>query len=240
MRPSGPERSAPDRTGAQAAGGEEDTWCTARGGSGSSRNWRDGGADGHEIGLVGLAVGESPDQGPGLVVALHDDGVLDRALIVLRATQAALLRHAILLRWDPAALGADPAARLPGDLSLARARALGALGWTQDAAATALSLHLNHPPAWFGCWTCQDVAADGSVLAPREHRHDTATRTSTSSVEPDRTEPCTAAVRIPEHARALIGAHLAYRRIEGAGPGDPFFNANTPEELAEAERRILG
>ena len=25
-----------------------------------------------------------------------------------------------------------------------------------------------------------------------------------------------------------------------AGPGDPFFNANTPEEMAEAERRILG
>jgi len=36
------------------------------------------------------------------------------ALITLRATQAALLRHAILLRWEPGALGTDPPTHRPG------------------------------------------------------------------------------------------------------------------------------
>jgi hypothetical protein len=74
------------------------------------------------------------------------------ALVVLRATPASLLRHAIWLCWDPAALGADPAGRLPGTLTPSVVAALYGLAGTEQAAATALSLHLNHPPSRFLCW----------------------------------------------------------------------------------------
>ena len=44
---------------------------------------RDGGADSHEVGFDGLAVGELGGEGRRLVIAVHRDGVLDRARIVL-------------------------------------------------------------------------------------------------------------------------------------------------------------
>jgi hypothetical protein len=46
------------------------------------------------------------------------------ALIRLRAVQASLFVQGIVLGWAPAALGPDPARRLLGDLTAARAGAL--------------------------------------------------------------------------------------------------------------------
>ena len=156
------------------------------------------------------------------------------ALIVLRATQAALFLHAILLRWDPARGGPDPLAGLVGDLSPGRARGLQSLARTDHVAATALSLHLNQPTTHFGCWRCGDVAVDGSVLdGPAVHDHavvpppmlfiDPATDRATFVGLAAEETSCRARVVIPEHARWIIAAHLAYRRIQGGGDDDPFF-----------------
>jgi len=155
------------------------------------------------------------------------------ALIVLRATQAALFLHAILLRWDPASVGPDPCARLVGDLCAVRVRGLLSMARTDDVAATALSLHLNHPTTFFGCWRCGDVAVDGSVLAgPAVHDHplqssptriDPVTGRATFVGLPAGEAACRGRVLIPEHARGIVAAHLAYRRIQGGGDDDPFF-----------------
>ncbi|MEU4328528.1 hypothetical protein [Nonomuraea dietziae] len=90
----------------------------------------------------------------------------------MRATQAALFRHAILPRWNPVALGPTPTTRPPDDLTPARARDLAALAPTDHVSATALSLHLNLPPTHFGCFRCGDFFFDGSRLAtpaPQTH-----------------------------------------------------------------------
>jgi hypothetical protein len=54
-----------------------------------------------------------------------------------------------LLSWNAEALGPDPAQRLTGDLTTRVAGALHSLARTDIAAATALSLHLNHAPQHF-------------------------------------------------------------------------------------------
>ncbi|GAT69821.1 hypothetical protein PS9374_05501 [Planomonospora sphaerica] len=63
------------------------------------------------------------------------------ALIRLRAVQAALFVHGILLRRQADALGADPARRLLGDLTPNIAARLHRICRTDAAAATALALH---------------------------------------------------------------------------------------------------
>lgn len=164
-----------------------------------------------------------------------------RALVTLRATQAALFVGGVLLRWDPAPLGPDPVARLCGTIDLQWAHALYAGARTAPAAVTALSLHLNQPPLYFDCWRLGDVAADGSVLAaPGVHRHKVlaylaypdyrAAIDSTSGV----TEiACAHPVQVPSPARVLIAAHHAYRRQHDARSSDPFFtNRSKPDEQA--------
>ena len=130
-----------------------------------------------------------------------------------------MLRHGLLLAWNPGPLGPDPNARLRGDLTRLRANALYALGRTEHAAATALSLHLNHPPTVFGCWRCGDIAPDGSTLRGGPHRH----RLGNWAGDAGANDPCATTVRVPEPARRLLVAHLAYRRIQGASTDDPFF-----------------
>jgi hypothetical protein len=66
------------------------------------------------------------------------------ALVRLRAVQAALFTRAIVLSWRPGPLGPQPATRLPGNLTPQVAAALQTAVRTDAAAATALSVHLNH------------------------------------------------------------------------------------------------
>jgi hypothetical protein len=87
------------------------------------------------------------------------------ALIALRGTQAGLLRYGVLLRWEPAKCGAEPASRLPGSLTPIRAGALKAGALPVELAAAALSLHLNVAPYDFGCWRLMDVNLDRMVIA---------------------------------------------------------------------------
>jgi hypothetical protein len=96
-----------------------------------------------------------------------------RALITLRATQAALFVGGVLLRWNPATLGPTPADRLCGTIDARhRPHALYAGARTGHAAITALSLHLNQPPLYFDCWRLGDVAAAGEVsLADLAEEH---------------------------------------------------------------------
>jgi hypothetical protein len=83
------------------------------------------------------------------------------ALVRLRAVQAALFVRAIALTWQPGPLGPQPASRLPGNLT---PQVAGALQTAVRTAATALSLHLNQGPAFFGVLQLGDVAPDGSAI----------------------------------------------------------------------------
>jgi hypothetical protein len=65
------------------------------------------------------------------------------ALITLRATQAALFVRGMLLRWNTAALGPEPARRLLGELTTGRAAALSAFART-DHARPILTAHLAY------------------------------------------------------------------------------------------------
>ena len=152
-----------------------------------------------------------------------------RALITLRATQAALFGHAILLSWQPDALGANPAARLIGDLNRQAARALTTGASTADAAGTVLALHLNLPPTDLHCFTVGGIATDGSILTPPAdsftNHHHGAAHTVLADQTPSgiRERACLGVIRIPDPARPIIAAHLAYRRLQGADDHDPFF-----------------
>lgn len=162
------------------------------------------------------------------------------ALVMLRAVQAALFVEGFLLSWDGEALGPDPAQRLPGDLTPAVAGALQAMCRTDTTAATALSLHLNHRPFHFDLIRCQDVAPDGShirtqVIADqgvhealdgpnythRRFANPWAKRRTTDSAFWEMTG--TETIWIPEAARPILAAHLAWRFGHGADGRHPFF-----------------
>jgi hypothetical protein len=164
------------------------------------------------------------------------------ALITLRATQAALFVGGVLLRWDPATLGPDPAARLCGTIDVRhRVHGLYAGARTAPAAVTALSLHLNQPPLYFDCWRLADVSADGSVLTPPGvHRHKVLAylsypdyRAAIDGASGVTEIACAQPVRVPAPARVLLAAHHAHRRQQGAAATDPFFvNPANPGEPA--------
>lgn len=165
------------------------------------------------------------------------------ALITLRATQAALFGHAILLRWSPDTLGPDPAGRLPGNLTRQVTAALNAGAHTSTAAAAALALHLNQGPAYLTCLRVGDVADDGSRLAgpptgPDHHHglaHPVLNADSPSGIAE---RACAGTILIPAHARAIIAAHLAYRRGQGASDDDPYFaHRRTPGHDPTAQLR---
>jgi len=183
--------------------------------------------------LRDVAVGPAPD--PGAV------------LVRLRAVQAALFTHAVVLGWEPAALGPEPAGRLLGDLTATRSAALQAVCRTDAAAATALSLHLNLGPTHFELLRIADVAPDGSAIRPPTstalHRPGygrggnatpqharwmltaalNAPRPASEDVlgwgEFCSREP----ILIPTHARPIFAAHRAYRAGHGATDEEPFF-----------------
>jgi hypothetical protein len=140
------------------------------------------------------------------------------ALITLRATQAALFVRGLLLRWNTAALGPQPARRLLGDLTPGRAAALSAFARTDHTAAAALSLHLNLGPVGFGCWRWGNASLDGaSIEAPREHGPHPGERTADAEL------PCDGPLTLPGYARPILAAHLAYRRAAGARDPHPLF-----------------
>jgi hypothetical protein len=157
------------------------------------------------------------------------------ALVRLRAVQAALFVRAVLLTWRPGPLGPQPATRLPGNLTPQIAGALQTAVRTDAAAATALSVHLNHGPAFFALLQMSDIAPDGSAIRVPPGRPRPVRRGITPGAEgvygqmleaDERTwrELATAEpIRIPECARPLFAAHLAYRREGGATSIDPYF-----------------
>ncbi len=157
------------------------------------------------------------------------------ALVRLRAVQAALFVRAIMLSWRPGPLGPLTATRLPGNLTSQVAGALQTAVHTDAAAATALSAHLNHGPAFFGLLQLSDVAPEGSAIRvppgrARPHRRgitagavgwygqvleaDERSWRELATAEP---------ILIPDCARPLFAAHLAYRRESGAASTDSYF-----------------
>jgi hypothetical protein len=134
----------------------------------------------------------------------------------------------LLLRWQPGALGPAPFRRLPADLTAGVAAALTGMRRADEAAATALSLHLNQPPRHFACWSCGDVAADGSTLSAPAGHHDELSggpdierATGTAQV----LEPlcCETPVVVHGCGRPIVAAHLAFRRDQAAVDRDPLF-----------------
>jgi hypothetical protein len=157
------------------------------------------------------------------------------ALVRLRAVQAALFIRAIVLSWRPGPLGPQPATRLPGNLTPEIAGALQTAVRTDTAAATALSVHLNQGPAFFSVLQLGDVALDGSAIRVPPGRPrpvwrgispgaDGAYGQMLEADERSWRELATAEpIRIPDCARPLFAAHLAYRRSGGAEGSDPYF-----------------
>jgi hypothetical protein len=156
------------------------------------------------------------------------------ALITLRATQVALFRDSLFLNWNTRRLGRDPHRRLVGNLTESAATSLNALASTEQAAAAALSLHLNRTPAYFECWRVGDLSEDGAVLRePAEHHHFGQTSIHSPFAgrnldinHRDRTAevPCQGPVRVPEHARTLLQAHATFRRLQHAREDEAFFD----------------
>ncbi|RJL23168.1 hypothetical protein [Bailinhaonella thermotolerans] len=155
------------------------------------------------------------------------------ALVSLRAVQAALFTEGYLLAWDQDGLGPDPARCLAGTLTPQLGRALATMCRTDAAAATALSLHLNHGPAHFDLIRCADVAPDGSLIRPQAaHICSPPPYTSirwNSSWGPHRTpdaayeEMTREPIVIPPAVQPVLAAHLAWRLREAEHDYDPLF-----------------
>ncbi|MEU6760534.1 hypothetical protein [Streptomyces sp. NPDC046685] len=167
------------------------------------------------------------------------------ALIRLRAIQASLLVHGILLRWQPDALGPDPAKRLLTWLTPGVCRALRATVATDAAAATVIALHLNSSPDRFAHLLCRNVDEHGRYLylsneeSARFIRADWARQPGTEPDDETLTYGHTAPkVPLPQYAAEIVAAHLAHRRAEGSGTRGPFFTDATETELP-ATGRVL-
>ncbi len=105
---------------------------------------------------------------------------------------------------------------------------------TDAAAATALSVHLNQGPAFFGVLQMSDIAPDGSAIRVPADR----ARALRRGISPEaggvygqmleaeerswREFAAAEPIRIPGCARPLFAAHLAYRRASGADGSDPY------------------
>lgn len=155
---------------------------------------------------------------------------------------------AIVLSWEPAALGPEPTRRLLGDLTVARAEALRAGCRTDAAAATALSLHLNLGPTHFELLRIGDVAPDGSAIRPPTStavhlpgygvgsnatpvhavRMIAAAMNTPRRVGEDERVGwgefcCREPITVPAHAWSVFAAHRASRVGRGATEQDPLF-----------------
>ncbi|MFC7934169.1 ATP-binding protein [Streptomyces cinereoruber] len=162
------------------------------------------------------------------------------ALARLRGIQTALFFRGYLLRWQYETLGAGPTTRLLSQLTARACDKLRAAATIEDAAATALSIHLSHGPTGLGLITCGNTAPDGHAIhlpvtgSPyiseetrfltvpwkwRSHRHRPIELSALDVLHLESDDP----VLLPEHAAPLVAAHLAYRRQQGATDSDPLF-----------------
>ncbi|MFE4957965.1 hypothetical protein ACFRCW_28835 [Streptomyces sp. NPDC056653] len=160
------------------------------------------------------------------------------ALTRLRGIQTALFFRGYLLRWQMETLGATT--RLLSQLDPRTCDKIRAAATIEDAAATALSIHLSHGPTGLGLITCGNTAPDGSSVhlpvtgSPyiseetrylrvpwryKTHRHATVELTALQVLHLESEDPVT----LPEHAAPLPAAHLAYRRHQGAADADSLF-----------------
>lgn len=126
------------------------------------------------------------------------------ALVRLRGAQVGLFRSFILLRWQPRALGADPARFLPGLLTEAATDCLRQEVNTDQAAALAIALHRSEDPGRLPSIRMRDVTSDGSG--------------DRSLIKGFTDGP----LRLPHHAHGIIAAHYAMRLHQGAQPDDLF------------------
>ncbi|MFG2690810.1 ATP-binding protein [Streptomyces sp. NPDC048405] len=208
-----------------------DQWLTRRGLAGHTRI---PGSPGHTRALSARLtfylrdhrIGPAPDQA--------------HALTRLRGIQTALFFRGYLLRWQMETLGARPTTRLLSQLDSRTCDKIRAAATIEDAAATALSIHLSHEPTGLGLITCGNTAPDGSSIrlpvtgSPyeteetrylrvpwrwRTHRHASIELTALQVLHLESEDPVT----LPEHAAPLLAAHLAYRRQQGAADADPLF-----------------
>ncbi|MER7669627.1 hypothetical protein ABTY61_14315 [Kitasatospora sp. NPDC096128] len=160
------------------------------------------------------------------------------ALIRLRAIQIALLTQGHYLRWNPAELGPDPAARLTGVITAKVGAAIASVTDTAASSATALALHLGTSTHGFGLIRLTHLAADGSrlylpppadpeagILAPWEKEGPFSLYDP-----PDRLYPrdfphlfTPDPIRLPEPVHRVLAAHRSYRQADGAGEDDPLF-----------------
>jgi len=149
------------------------------------------------------------------------------ALIRLRAIQAGLMREHVLLSWHTDALGPDPAARLPSQLTERVSAALRTGVDTGPAAATVLSLHLNAPPEAFEHLTLRNVHEHGRYVNLPDTDEQTSQLRAAWAARPENfgaepVGPGGERVPIPWHAQVILAAHLARRRGEDAPAHAPF------------------
>jgi len=157
------------------------------------------------------------------------------ALIRLRGIQIALLPQSHYLRWNPADLGPDPAARLTGVITEKVGAGIASAASTVAAAATALALHLGTSTHGFGLIRLTHLTADGSrlhlpppadpeagIFAPwaKEGRFSLYDwlypRDFPHLFTPD-------PIRLPQPVHRVLAAHRVYRQADGAGEDAPLF-----------------
>lgn len=198
-----------------------------------------------------LAAPRSGDFARGLNAYLRDErlgpAVGPRvALIRLRAIQAALLSRGVLLRWQPASLGPNPAGRLPTWLTPTICRALRATVPTEAAAAAVLALHLSAAPDRFSHLLCRNVDEDGHYLYLSTFSDNAVYLRTDWAAEIDRCEDdecpsyghTTGKTPLPQYAAEIIAAQLAHRRAEGSGTRGHLF-VNYKDPALEASERAL-
>ena len=143
-------------------------------------------------------------------------GGLEERIVCARAAQAAAFLCGWLLRLDVRALAGGYLAAPVSDLD---ERAIGTLrlyGHPRHAAAALLSLASREPQSELTAMNLGDIEADGSSAR-------IAGRT----------------VAIPDGARGIARAHLAFRLSEGAATGDPLF-VSEKRQAGGREGRVFG
>ncbi|MFI6536751.1 hypothetical protein ACIBHY_30170 [Nonomuraea sp. NPDC050547] len=175
------------------------------------------------------------------------------ALIRLRAVQASLFLHGILLRWDPSTLGPQPAQKLPGTLTPAIAHRLATMCRTEFAAATALSLHLNHGPTYFETLRCADIDPEAATITTPDHIDDHDMLPTNPKhrrpwpvvrarflADARRELSLGTTIHLPAAAGWLLAAHLAHRHLQGASADDPYFLHATQPHRSPAAALVQG
>jgi DNA transposition AAA+ family ATPase len=132
---------------------------------------------------------------------IEDSPTLDDVLIRLRAAQTAFFLDWWLLKVDPEALAAARDEEALSPLTPEAARLLRHYSSTTHAALALLVLAGKPPLASLAQATLANANSNGTTITLPDHR----------------------AIELPDYARGILASHLAYRRLQGAGPDDPLF-----------------